>query len=124
MSATNRLLLFSPTATIDPAVAQRQQEHALAQTNNTLQSAQTKLRAYTLARNATVRQTHLKASDDEYWRAVVAMEGPPGVEGIWSDEEVQAAISRSIGSGSFDAARMEREAQHFVSNLTAGLDSR
>ena len=118
-SATNRLLIFSPTAAQDPV----QRDQMLGQANIALQSLQMKLRGYTLARHAIVRQPTLKAADDEYWRAVVAMEGPVGVDGVWNDEDVQAAISRALGSGAVDVSRMEREAQHLVSSITAGLDS-
>ena len=84
--------------------------------------AQTKLRAFSVARNATVRDQDLKAADDEYWYAVVAMEGPGGRAGVWEDEEVQAAIARSYGNGTFDAAQIGREAEAFVSSITRGLE--
>ena len=121
-SATNRFLLFVSSAEHDPAVAKRQRELMLNQTNLSLQMAQTKLRAFAMARNAAVREPRLKAADDEYWRAVVSMEGPAGAEGVWEDEDVQAALARSYGSG-MDVARMTREADSFVTNITQGLDT-
>jgi hypothetical protein len=120
-SATNKFLLFV-SSEYDPAVAKRQREQMLSLTNNSLQMAQTKLRAFAMARNAAVREPRLKATDDEYWRAVVSMEGPAGADGIWEDEDVQAALSRSYGSG-MDIAKMTREADAFVTNITQGLDA-
>ena len=122
-TATNRLIIFSSSASQDPTQLKRQRDQMLGQANIALQSVQMKLRGYTIARHAIVRQPALKTADDEYWRAVVAMEGPAGVDGVWNDEEVQAAISRALGSGSIDVSRMERDAQHLVSSITAGLES-
>jgi hypothetical protein len=121
-SATNRFIFFPSPTESDPELARRKQEQMLAQTNIALQMAQTKLRAFSVARNATVRDQNLKAADDEYWHAVVAMEGPAGIAGVWEDEEVQAAIARSYGDGTFDVAKMSREAEAFVSNITQGLE--
>ena len=75
-----------------------------------------------MARNASVREPRLKAADDEYWRAVVSMEGPAGGEGVWEDEEVQTALARSYGSG-MDVVRITREADAFVTNITQGLET-
>lgn len=122
-SATNRFVFFPSPTESDPELTRRNQEQMLAQTNIALQMAQTKLRAFSVARNAAVRDQELKAADDEYWRAVVAMEGPPGTAGVWEDEEVQAAIARAYGDGTFDVARMGREAEAFVSNITEGLEN-
>ena len=121
-SATNRFLLFVSSAEYDPVVAKRQREQMLNQTNVSLQMAQTRLRAFAMTRNAAVRETRLKAADDEYWRAVVSMEGPAGAEGVWDDEDVQAALARSYGNG-MDVGRMTREADAFVINITQGLDT-
>jgi hypothetical protein len=120
-SATNRFVFFPSPTESDPELTRRNQEQMLGQTNIALQMAQTKLCAFSVARNATVRDSALKAADDEYWRAVVAMEGPPGTGGVWEDEEVQAAIARAYGDGTFDVARMGREAEAFVSNIIEGL---
>lgn len=121
-SATNKFLLFVSSAQHAPAVAKRQRDEMLNQTNVSLQMAQTKLRAFAMARNASVREPRLKAADDEYWRAVVSMEGPAGGEGVWEDEEVQSALARSYGSGT-DFGRITREADFFVTNITQGLDT-
>lgn len=85
---------------------------------------QTNLRAYNIARNAVVRNESLKAADDEYWRTVVAVEGDQGDESVFDDDEVQAAVSRAYGNGSFDVAAMRKEAELFVRNATKGLDGR
>jgi hypothetical protein len=121
-SATNKFLLFVSSAQHDPAVAKRQRDEMLNQTNISLQMTQTKLRAFAMARNASVREPRLKAADDEYWRAVVSMEGPAGGEGVWEDEEVQTALARSYGSG-MDVGRITREADAFVTNITQGLET-
>ena len=121
-SATNRFVLFTFPGDAAPQVVKKKQEQLLAQTNIALQMAQTKLRAFSVVRNATVRDEQLKSTDNEYWRAVVAMEGLGGTAGVWEDEEVQAAIARSYGDGTFDAEQMGREAQAFVSNITRGLE--
>ena len=122
-SATNRFVFFASPTDSDPEIATRKQGQLLAQTNVALQMAQTKLRAFSVARNATVRDQDLKAADDEYWRAVVAMEGPGNTAGVWEDEEVQAAVARSYGDGTFDVGQMGREAEAFVSNITQGLEN-
>jgi hypothetical protein len=121
-SATNRFVFFTSPTDSDPELVRKKQEQMLAQTNVALQMAQTKLRAFTVARNATVRDQDLKAADDEYWRAVVAMEGPSGTRSVWEDEEVQAAIARSYGERTFDVAQVGKEAEAFVSNITRGLE--
>ena len=120
-SATNKFLLFVSAAQHDPAMAKRQRNEMLNQANVSLQMAQTKLRAFAMARNASVREPRLKAADDEYWRAVVSMEGPAGGEGVWEDEAVQAALARSYGSG-VDVGRITREADAFVTNITQSLE--
>ena len=122
-SATNRFVFFTSPTGSDPEILKKRQEQLLAETNIALQMAQTKLRAFSVARNATVRDQELRATDDEYWRAVVDMEGPGGTAGVWEDEEVQAAIARSYGDGSFDPGQMGREAEAFVSNITRGLEN-
>lgn len=122
-SATNRFLLFSSPADSDPVLVRRKQEEMLSQTNVALQMAQTKLRAFSVARNATVRNPDLKSTDDEYWRAVVGMEGPSATAGVWEDEEVQAAMARSFGEGTVDVAQMQREATAFVTSITRGLEN-
>lgn len=120
-SATRRFLLFASTE-YNPAMAKQEHEQMLSKTNVAMQMAQTKLRAFGMARNAAVREPRLKYADDEYWRAVVSMEGPAGSESVWDDEDVQAALARSYGSG-MDVARIARDAESFVANITQGLDS-
>ena len=93
----------------------------LAQTNAHLQMGQTKLRAFSVARNTIVRDQELKLADDEYWRAVVAMEGPTG-QGVWEDEDVQAVIAKTMGSATVDVARMGSEADSFIENVTRNLE--
>ncbi len=67
--------------------------------------------------------TALKTTDDAYWREVVTMEGTDGMQDVWEDEEVQAAMARAYGSGTIDVARMRREADGFVRNVTKGLEN-
>jgi hypothetical protein len=125
-SATGRFLLFSaPANAADPELARRRTEELLTKANLSLQLTQTSLRAYSIARNATVRNPILKAGDDEYWRSVVSVEGTQGYgdQSVLEDEEVQAAISRAYGSGSMNVEQMRREADAFVNTVTRGLDS-
>ncbi|KAK7905544.1 hypothetical protein LTR67_000267 [Exophiala xenobiotica] len=125
-SATGRFLLFSaPANAADPELARRRTEELLTKANLSLQLTQTSLRAYSIARNATVRNPILKAGDDEYWRSVVSVEGTQGYgdQSVVEDEEVQAAISRAYGSGSMNVEQMRREADAFVNTVTRGLDS-
>lgn len=89
----------------------------------------------------------LKGRDDEYWRAVVGMEGFSGgnsgnggpdagpVEraevGVWEEEEVMEAIARvtnlgrdglaTAGERGVDVERVGREAALFVDSVTRGL---
>ena len=121
-SATNRFLLFNTSREQDSQLIKRQQNYLLGSTNISLQMAQTKLKAFSLVRNACVRQSTLKNAEDEYWRTVVAMEGPTGSGGVWDDEEVQAAISRTLGSGNLDMDTVEREATAFVAGVTRSLE--
>ena len=89
-----------------------------------LQMAHTKLNTYSITRNAVVRDERLKGVDDDYWRTVVAMEGPRN-GGIWEDEEVQAAIARAMGSLQGDDSgleRVSRDARNFVDNVTRNLE--
>lgn len=128
-STTRQYLFFLfaaplPSPSVSAEVTRRGTETLLAQTTLSLQLAQERLRAYTIARNAVVRNPDLKAVDDTYWRAVVAMEGPVGEGSVFDDELVQAAVSRVYGSGSFDAAGVRRDAEAFVRNVAKGLDAR
>lgn len=126
-SATRRFLLFSGAGatSADPELARRRTEELLTSANLELQLAQTNLRAFSIARNAVVRNPELKAADDEYWRRVVAMEGfDGGDESLFDDEEVQAAVSRAYGTGAVNVADMRKDAEIFVKHATKGLDSR
>ncbi|KKY23846.1 hypothetical protein UCRPC4_g02659 [Phaeomoniella chlamydospora] len=126
-SATNRfvLLMHSITPPPDPETYQRRSAQQISQLTVALQMANTKLNAYSITRNAVVRDEQLKGIDDEYWRAVVAMEGLRGIAeggGIWDDEEVQAAIARTLGGQGLDVEKMNREARNFVGTVTKDLD--
>lgn len=95
-----------------------------------------KLRAFSVARSAVVRdESGLKGRDDEYWRAVVAMEGVSGTDGgggVWEEEEVMEAVARvtnragagapSGEGGGVDVERVGREAGIFVESVTRGLE--
>ena len=121
-STTNRFVFFVSSSELDPEIRKQRQDQMLAQTNLFLQMAHTKLRALSIVRNATVRNPELKSTDDEYWRAVIAMEGPPGVDAVWEDEEVQTAMARAMGSSALDVARVGKEAESFVANVTRDLE--
>lgn len=125
-SATNRFVLFmSPiTPAADSETLQRQQAQAISRMTLALQMAHTKLNTYSITRNAVVRDERLKGVDDDYWRTVVAMEGPRN-GGIWEDEEVQAAIARAMGSLQGEDSgleRVSRDARNFVDNVTRNLE--
>ena len=120
-SATNRFLLFSSPST-DSETLHRAQERSLTQTNLSLQFTLQRLHAFSIARNAIVREPALKAGDDEYWRAVIAMQGPPGSGGVWDDEEVKAATARATGDGTVDIERLQREARAYVDSVTKDLE--
>ena len=120
-SATRRFLLFSAPSSADPELAQRRSDELLTNANVALQMASTNLRAYSVARNAVLRNEALKAADDEYWRAVVAFEGDEGDETLFEDDEVQAAVAAAYGTGKIDVQSLRRDADAFVANATKGL---
>lgn len=120
-SATRRFLLFSAPSSADPELARRRRDEMLTQANVSLQMASTNLRAYSVARNAVLRNNALKATDDDYWRDVVAFEGSEGDESLFEDEEVQAALAAAYGTGKIDVPTMRRETEAFVANVTKGL---
>jgi hypothetical protein len=142
--ATNRLPFLLPsqssypnTTTADPATIKKHQAHLLTQSAVALQTAQAKLRAFNVARNAVVREPTLKARDDEYWRAVVGMEGPGGgggVDGVgvWGEDEVMEAVAKVADEGrasaqpghgrGVDVERVGREAGIFVDSVTKWLE--
>ncbi|KAJ9613079.1 hypothetical protein H2200_003020 [Cladophialophora chaetospira] len=126
-STTGRFYLFptlSTTASLDPELNRRRTEDLLTQTNLSLQMTSTNLRAYSIARNAVVRNPSLKGVDDEYWRTVVAVEGETLDGDVFEDEEVQAAVARAYGSGGINVDTVRREAEGFVRHATRGLDGR
>ncbi|KEF53955.1 uncharacterized protein A1O9_09750 [Exophiala aquamarina CBS 119918] len=120
-SATRRFLLFSAASSADPELARRRNDEMLTNANIALQMAATNIRAYSVARNAVLRNETLKAADDEYWRAVVAFEGSEGDESLFEDDEVQAAVAAAYGTGKIDVQTMRRETDAFVANATKNL---
>ncbi|EXJ55341.1 hypothetical protein A1O7_08268 [Cladophialophora yegresii CBS 114405] len=121
--ATRRFWLFPviSSGNADPELSRRRTEETVTQATLALQVAGTNLRAYSIARNAVVRDPTLKGVDDDYWRTVVAVEGK-GDESVWAEEEVQAAIARAYGSGGVDVEGVRREAEAFVRHATRALD--
>jgi hypothetical protein len=144
LSATNRLPFLFPsqssypsTTTSDPAILKKRQAHLLTQSAVALQTAQAKLRAFSVARSAVVREPALKARDDEYWRAVLGMEGPGDGDGgdgvgVWGEDEVMEAVARVADEGrataqdglgcGVDVERVGREAGIFVESVTQWLN--
>ncbi|RVX67644.1 hypothetical protein B0A52_08173 [Exophiala mesophila] len=121
-SATGRFLLFSAPSSADPTLAKRRTEELLTKMNLALQMTSNNLRAFSVVRNAVVRDSSLKAVDDEYWRTVVAIESDAATdESLFEDEEVQAALAKVYGTGKVDVQTMRREADAFVRNVTKGL---
>ena len=57
-----------------------------------------------------VRDRVLLGVEDSYWREVVEVEareglgGGAGMDGVWEDEDVQAALARAYGQGTIDVA--------------------
>ena len=126
-SATNRLVMFGEPA-MDEEGVKRKNTEMLNSSLMSLQTAQTKLRAANVARNAVVRDRVLKQVEDVYWRDVNDVEareglgGGTGMEGVWEDEDVQAAMARAYGQGAIDVRRMRGEAEGFVRAVTGHLD--
>ncbi|PGH02125.1 hypothetical protein GX51_04829 [Blastomyces parvus] len=132
LAATHRFFYTPPT----PAEVA---EQLVANASATLASATAKVHAVSVVRNATVRDRGLKARDDAYWTAVVAMEGSGGMslgksgvgEGgsVWEEEEVVRAMTRVMqrrnaeGKGDVvDIGRLGVEASSYVEGVTAGLE--
>ena len=127
-SSTNRLVMFEG-GSVDEESVRRRNVETLSRSNVVLQTAQTKLRAANVVRNAVVRDRVLKRVEDGYWMEVVEVEGREGLgggvgmEGVWEDEDVQAALARAYGQGAIDVSRMRREAEGFVRGVTGGLEN-
>ncbi|OJD27998.1 hypothetical protein ACJ73_00604 [Blastomyces percursus] len=134
LASTHRFFYLPPT----PAEVA---EQLVANASATLASATAKVHAVSVVRNAIVRDRGLKARDDAYWTAVVAMEGSgdsslgtPGVgvgEGgsVWEEEEVVRAMTkvmqkRNAGAKGdvVDIGRLGVEAASYVEGVTAGLE--
>ncbi|KAL9112926.1 MAG: hypothetical protein Q9227_002790 [Pyrenula ochraceoflavens] len=122
VSSTNRLPFLISSAETDPKAVQQQRANLLGQAQFSLQAAQGKLHALNVARNAVNRDAELKGVDDAYWQRVKDVEGPNPVERIWADEDVQAAVARSLGEGRFDMEKTGRECEQFVAGMTRGLE--
>lgn len=132
LSSTNRFF-FKPPSQAD------QLDQAVSSALSMLTGANNKLHAASVTRNAVVRDKALKARDDVYWQAMVAVENPTrgsggaeqieGVErvdvvnNIWEEEEVARAMSRAMaGQGGVDLAQLGMNANEFVRGVTEGLD--
>jgi hypothetical protein len=120
-SATNRFLLFSgPTR--DSKIVQQQIADQINKSGMAMSTAATKMRATNLARNAVVRNTDLRQSEDHYWRRIAEHEGPQDLRsGVFEDDEVQAALARAYGSGSVQVDKIRKEADAFVRGVTQSL---
>lgn len=125
-STTGRFYIFPTlsTTSADPELNRRRTEELLTQTNLSLQMTSTNLRAYSIARNAVVRNPGLKGVDDQYWRTVVTVEGETLDGDVFEDEEVQAAVARAYGSGGINVDTVRREAEGFVKHATRALEGR
>lgn len=136
LGATNRLPFLFATSANNPETQRSHRINLLTQSSVALQTALAKLRAFAVAKSAVVRDVNtsgLKARDDEYWRAVVGMEGlgsdanGMGV-GVWDEEEVMEAVARVISKGrdgsggGVDVESVRREAGIFVDSVTRGLE--
>ncbi|KAG5297627.1 hypothetical protein I7I48_06795 [Histoplasma ohiense] len=132
LAATHRFFYTPPT----PAEVTDQ---LVAIASATLANATAKVHAVSVVRNATVRDRGLKARDDAYWTAVVAMEssgllgtslGGLGEGGsVWEEEEVVRAMTSVMrrrnagGKGDVvDVGRLGVEANSYVEGITAGLE--
>ncbi|KAL1999852.1 hypothetical protein VTN02DRAFT_3895 [Thermoascus thermophilus] len=124
VTATNRFF-FTP-----PSQAEQVDQLVTAATT-ALTGASSKLHALSVTRNAVVRNKALKDRDDQYWRAVVAMEstqeeGRSSSGSVWEEEEVVRAMSRAMNgqgrNGGVDLARLGASAGEYVDGITAGLE--
>jgi hypothetical protein len=129
LSATNRFF-FKPPSPVD------QLDNAVSAALTQLTSANTKLHASSVTRNAVVRDRALKVRDDVYWQTVAAAENPNRstpvesggenlsvINNIWDEEEVARAVSRVMaGQGGVDLAQLGMNANEFVRGVTEGLE--
>ena len=122
-TSTNLLpfLISSPDQNGD--ATRRQQGEALTQSAVSLQMTHTKLRALAVSRKAVIHDDALRAREDEYWQAVTRMEDiQRGDKPIWEDEEVQAAMERSLGRGSMNIEGVRHDFDAFIDNVTRNLE--
>lgn len=128
---TNRFVFFPFLS--DPSAAgsasadelQLQTQELMRNTGMALSMIQSKLRAYSVAKNTVLRDEGLKGVERRYWEEVRRREGSGGVgEDVYENEEVQAAIARVFGLGNagVDVPRARREAGAFVDSVTKGLE--
>ncbi|KAJ5144073.1 uncharacterized protein N7515_002860 [Penicillium bovifimosum] len=125
LSATNRFF-FKPPSPVD------QVDQATSMAMQGVMSANSKLHAANVTRNAVVRDPTLKNRDDLYWRTMAASENPAQGSGeggeqilnnIWEEEDVVRAISRAMaGQTGIDLAQLGVNANDHVREITEGLD--
>lgn len=129
---TNRFVLFpflsDPNAAGNVPVdeLQLQTQELVRNAAIGLNMVQSKLRAYSVAKNTVLRDEGLKEVERRYWEEVQRREGGGEVgDDVYEDEEVQAAIARVYGMGNagVDVPRARREAGAFVDNVTRGLEA-
>lgn len=90
-----------------------------------LSMIQSKLKAYSVAKNTVLRDEGLKDVEGRYWDEVRKSEGGGGTdEDVYEDEEVQAAIAKvyQMGNAGIDVQRAKREARAFVDSVTKDLE--
>lgn len=130
-TTTNRFVLFpflsDPNAVGSSSVEdlQVQAQELVRNTGMGLSVIQSKLRAYSVAKNTVLRDEGLKETEGRYWEEVRRREGGKGLgEDVYDDEEIQAAIAKVYGMGNagVDVPRARREAGAFVDEVTKGLE--
>lgn len=129
-TTTNRFIFFpflsDPNAAGNGSVdeLQMQTQELVRNAAMGLSVVQSKLRAYSVAKNTVLRDEDLKRVEATYWEEVRRREGGGTGEEIYEDDEVQAAIARVYGMGNsgVDVPRARREAGAFVDGVTRGLE--
>lgn len=122
-STTNRLTFVIPSAETSSALALDRQKVQLDEIALRMRGTVEKLHTLNIVKSAEVRDPRLKAQADQYWRAVVAMEGTGNTgSGVWADEEVQAAMTAVVRDGAVDVENLRREGRTFVEAVTKGLE--